>query len=109
MKTLTHLQHEKLIISLIKDDLINYKLVHSLNDLGLNAYTYFLHLSESIFELMGFDESKRSDALFERYTKRLSAVKAINLAAQNNALEKLAKEIYNDLLTKCAIIRDKVN
>lgn len=84
------------IISLIKDDLINYKLVSSLNDMGLDAHNYFLHLSETIFELMGFGKDT-SDDIFESYMKYLKKVKRLNIKRSHVSLDALAKKIYEDL------------
>lgn len=42
-----------LIFSLIKDNLINRKLVNSLNDIRLTADDYRLNLSDTIFKLIG--------------------------------------------------------
>ena len=59
---------KKLIISLIKDDLINAKLVNRLNEIGLCADDYFLHLSDTIFKLMGFEDDEETETIYERYT-----------------------------------------
>ena len=61
------MKNKQLILSLIKDDLVNAKLVYSLNALGLNASSYFLHLSETVFQLLKIKEDERSDELYERY------------------------------------------
>lgn len=57
---------EKLILSLIKDDLINVKLVNGLNEAGLNADNYYLHLSDTIFKLMGFGDDEEAETIYER-------------------------------------------
>jgi hypothetical protein len=89
------------IISLIRDDLINYKLVSSLNDLGLNAHDYFLRLSETIFELVGIDE-RESDTIFESYLLQLKKVKKLPLKKSAAGLDLLAASIYKDLLMKAS-------
>lgn|GEM_PF-6801317 len=56
---LDFMENKKLILSLIKNDPINSKLVYGLSDLGFDAGCYFLHLSETIFSLTGLDGSER--------------------------------------------------
>jgi hypothetical protein len=93
------MQSEKLIISLIKDDLINSKLVNGLNQLGLCAGDYHLNLSETIFGLMGIDGAD-SDKLLDYYINLTSASQDIdlsNIAERGAALENLAYSIYSNL------------
>ena len=91
---------QKLILSLIKDNLINTKLVNGLNAMGLDASSYSLHLSETIFELMGFEDSKRSDQVFEYYLELVEKVNDINIAQSHDALDLLTTEIYGELLIR---------
>ncbi len=93
----TKLSNQKLIVSLIKSDLINYKLVSGLNDLGLQAHDYLLYLSEFIFDLMEFPESEQSEQTFEQYLQRLQEVKDISIKNNHEPLDTLALDIYNDL------------
>lgn len=96
---MTNLKKQKLILSLIKDNLINTKLVNGLNAMGLDASTYSLHLSETIFELMGFRDNKKSDQVFEYYLELVEKVNAINISQSHEALDLLTTEIYGELLT----------
>lgn len=57
------LQKEKLVISLIKDDLINLKLIYGLRDLGIDTNEYYLHASDTVFELLGFNQLPITDKL----------------------------------------------
>jgi hypothetical protein len=93
------MQTEQLIISLIKDDLINSKLVSGLNQLGLCAGDYHLNLSEAIFGLMGIDGAD-SDKLLDYYINLTAASQGIdlsNIAERGAALENLAYHIYGAL------------
>jgi hypothetical protein len=95
------MQTEQLIISLIKDDLINNKLVNGLNQLGLCASDYHLHLSETIFSLMGIDSSADDDKLLDYYIQLSSAIQSVNLSditGRDAIAEKLARAIYSELL-----------
>lgn len=92
------MKQEKLILSLIKDDLINTKLVDGLGSLGLESADYYLYVSDIIFELMGFDECKRCEDIYEKYLKLLEKSKDLDIKNKDQAFEKLAKEIYKELL-----------
>jgi hypothetical protein len=90
----------KLIISLIKDDLINSKLVNSLSQIGLNASDYHLHLSNTIFKLMGFNNDQRSDQVFALYLELSKKAIQINISESPAALDDLALEIFQMLPKK---------
>ena len=92
--------HKQLILSLIKDDLINSKLVNSLTDIGLNADDYLLHLSDTIFKLMGFEESRETEATFEYYLDLTNRAKHIDILNSRLQFDGLALEIYNELLLR---------
>jgi hypothetical protein len=88
----------ELIKSLIRDDLINTKLVYGLGDMGLNTDNYLLHLSEAVFDLMGFDTTKQTDGLTERYIEMTKRSKQIDADEMHCQLENLAEEIHAELL-----------
>ena len=89
-----------LILSLIKDDLINSKLVNSLNDIGLNADDYLLNLSSTIFKLMGFAETRESEKVFEHYLDLTNKAKQLDIAKSRERFDALALEIYAELLLR---------
>ncbi|HEY9009340.1 MAG TPA: hypothetical protein VIM75_24555 [Ohtaekwangia sp.] len=97
------MQTEQLIISLIKDDLINHKLVSGLNRLGLNASDYHLHLSETIFRLMGIDTYAEDEKLQDRYIELTSTVEHVDLTkitGRTIMLDTLVRNIYNELFRR---------
>ena len=91
------MKDKKLIISLIQDDLVNSKLVLGLNELGINASDYFLNLSDTIFKLMKFSDSKAEEEIYEHYLKLTKKVKHIDITESRNNLNNLAHEIYKEL------------
>lgn len=93
------MEKKELIISLIKDDLVNDKLVNGLIEIGLNPGDYFLHLSEIIFKLIGFEDSMMTDEIFNHYLRFSQKAKHIDISNGSGQLERLANEIYADLLT----------
>lgn len=88
---------KKLILSLIKDDLINSKLTIGLDKLGLQPELYLLGLSDTVFMLLGIKDNERGEELFERYLELRQKVEAIDLVKSYDALDRLALDIYNDL------------
>jgi hypothetical protein len=85
---------KNLILSLIKDDLINSKLLRGLNKAGLDADKYCLFLSGTIFDLLGYPNSERSDEIFSKYIKLTEQSDKIDIKETPNTLDGLAKEIY---------------
>lgn len=88
---------KKLIVSLIKDDLVNRKLLIGLNDLGLRPTNYYLNLGDTIFSLMGFTDNRKSEKVFEQYIDLTEKAKYLNLTESPLQLDNLADEIYNEL------------
>jgi hypothetical protein len=91
---------EKLILSLIKDDLINSSLIQNLHKIGLYSDCYYLHLSTTIFELMGFEENKETEEIYDRYLEMSEKAVLIDITESNKWMEKLAVEIYEELVLK---------
>lgn len=91
---------KKLILSLIKDDLINSKLIRGLNRTGLQADNYCLFLSGTIFDLLGYPNTHQSDEIFSEYIKLTEQSDHIDIGETPNALDGLANEIYSFLIKK---------
>ncbi len=86
--------NKELLLSLIKDDLINSKLVYGLNDLGMDSSAYFVNLSSTVFKLMGFENSLRSEALYEEYIALSKEAKHIDISESMRPLDELVLKIY---------------
>jgi hypothetical protein len=86
---------KQLLISLIKDDLIHTKLINGLDALGLEALDYHIHLSETIFELLGFPDN--SDDAFEFYLSELKRARRLSIRINREAFDVLALTIYTEL------------
>lgn len=97
MKTI---DRKKLIVSLIKDDLINSKLINGLSDLGLDSGSYHLHLGDTVFNLMGFKEGEESDKIYERYLELTKKAMLIDISEPGRALDDLALQIYYEISAK---------
>ncbi len=93
--------NKDLIVSLIKDDLINNKLVSGLTDLGLCAGDYHLNLSETILNLIGLETE--DDAVHDLYfnlTQKSNTLNFSDIATREQQLTKLATQIYIELLRR---------
>lgn len=90
-------KEKELILSLIKDDLVNHKLLLGLDALGLRATDYYLNISDTIFSLMGFPENSDSDRVYELYLDLAKKAKFLNISESENQLDQLAQEIYMEL------------
>lgn len=86
---------KELILSLIKDDLVNVRLVHGLEKLGLDSGDYYLHLSETIFKLIGITAD--DEDFFEEYMDECKTVNNIDIFKHPELLNSLALSLYNKL------------
>lgn len=91
---------KKLILSLIKDDLINSKLLRGLAKAGLDADRYCLFLSGTIFDLLGYPNTERSDEIFSEYIKLTEQSDQVDIRETPNTLDGLANDIYKFLIKK---------
>ncbi|MBL7884647.1 MAG: hypothetical protein JNL69_11305 [Bacteroidia bacterium] len=91
---------KKLILSLIKDSLINAKLVNGLNEMGLNADNYFLHLNDTVFNLMGYDDNEETEQIFELFVELSKRAMFIDISQSHKPLDDLALQIYIELSTR---------
>jgi hypothetical protein len=93
------LDKKELVIRLIKDNLINLKLVSGLNHLGLIADDYYLHLGDTIFKIMGFEACEQNDLIFETvFMGNSEKVTQIAISGSPDELDLLSIEIYRELL-----------
>jgi tRNA G18 (ribose-2'-O)-methylase SpoU len=88
--------NKKIILSLIKDDLLSTRLVLGLEALGLDAGKYYLHLSETIFLIMGIED----EGLYKKYIEKSRTVMWIDVAKQPERLDKLVGKLYKMLERK---------
>lgn len=89
---------KKLILSLIRDNLVNTKLLLGLDGLGFETGHYSLYLGETIFRLMGLEEKGLNEDLYEHYLEIQQRVKFIDIKESFEQLDALALDIYNELL-----------
>lgn len=90
---------EQLVINLIKDDLVHYKLANGLVELGLNPREYLVSLHETIFWLMGFKEEQMTDQLIDSYFLSTEKIVDMHVSSNQVELDVLARDIYTGLKT----------
>lgn len=91
------MNNEKLILTLIKSDIRNNKLVLGLNELGLLSDGYFTDLGYTIMNLMGFEE--RDDALYQIYDRFMDDLLDKDIT-DKEVLNDLALNLYASLLAE---------
>lgn len=92
------INEKNLIISLIKDNLVSTRLISGLAALGLDPVYYDLHLSTTIFNLIGIRED--DDELFEEYLELCKQVIQLDIFEYPELLDSSAHGIYNRLISK---------
>jgi len=90
---------KELIIRLIKEELRNKRLMHSLEELGFDCTFFTLNISRVVLELAGFNEitDEMQDWYFQQIEKALVEITFWNL---NEKLDKWVLTIYVELLEK---------
>jgi hypothetical protein len=89
--------NKQLILSLIRDDLINLRLIHGLHHIGIDASIYMLHLGETILDLLDYPDSLETDAVYDEYYKQTQRASDIDISQSHAPLDGLAQEIYDML------------
>jgi hypothetical protein len=89
------IKRKSLVLSLIKDDLINLKLIYSLNALGLSADGYTLYAGATIINLMKIKApGLQWEQIHEGYLELTRKVIQIDIQESPFLLDALSEEIY---------------
>ena len=92
------MDQQELIITLIKDHLVNDRLIQGLNSLGFYSEDYHLHLSDIIFKLIGIGDEQ--DELFEVYLNWCTKISQTEIFKNEKLLDDYAREIYLVLMAE---------
>lgn len=97
----TLITRKDLLITLLRDHLVSYRLVQGLTKIGLDPLHYNLNLGETIFTIMGFGNSAEEEKLYEEFLnwseKALLVEFTIN---EYEPLDELCRDIYRKLKTE---------
>lgn len=96
--------NEEIIIRLLKDHLVQTRLLHGLGQLGLCPDNYYLHLSDTIFKMMGI--SDECDELFQVYLDWCTKMSQTEVFSDQRLLDDYAREIYAVLLVESDFARN---
>lgn len=98
---------KELIISLIKDDLTYTWLIRGMEKLGFNLDQCYLNLSETIFQLVGFQKDEYEERVFEQYLNLSEKVLSINILEHPEKLTAMANKIYGKLTAEKKLQKQK--
>lgn len=88
--------NQEIIIRLLKDHLVHTRLISGLDALGLCPDNYYLHLSDTIFKMIGISDEK--EELYEAYMNWCTKISQTEVFTDQKLLDEYATEIYNVLL-----------
>ena len=91
-KTLTC--NKLIITNLIKQDLINWKMIHSLQKVQVRADDYQFDIGSIIFEMMNLEDRKDVDEIFEKYVEMSKPILKLPASQSNKKNDLLASKIY---------------
>lgn len=87
------------IISLIRNDLINNRLISGMNNLGLEADDYLLSLNDLVFELLKLEDTDEiRERFYDLYIHLMSDIVNYNAEDWQSELNELSRKIYNKLI-----------
>lgn len=95
----TKLTEQQLVQAMIRDDLVNYRLLNGLHELGLVTELYFLKMSQTVFDYLGIQGQVDYDGNYARYEEMKEEVMAFDLSREMDRVNQLAEKIYRELLT----------
>lgn len=100
---MTLMKTKSLVLSNIKDDLINTKLVDTLNDLGMQADHFRLRASVTIFNLMKIKTvPDRWEKIHDEYLDKTRKILQIDTEESPRLVDILVQEIYDFLKQRSA-------
>ena len=93
----------KLILSLIKADMKNYKLIEGLNDAGALMENFYSDLDLVVMSLMEIRENHMEE-MYKVYDMHFNHLKKISVEEFCQNLPDIAMRLYRDLLTKKRVL-----
>jgi hypothetical protein len=97
----------EIILSLIKDDLVNSRLMSILHKAGLNPTNYCLNLKDTIFKLAGL--SGKRESILSHYNDAIQIVSDVDIFSYPEILDRVAESIYKELTIKLSVFNEECN
>ncbi|WP_430404243.1 hypothetical protein [Fluviicola sp.] len=85
------------ILNLIKQDLINWKMINLLHKMQIRADDYQLDIGSIIFEIMKLNNREDVDEVFEEYVEMSRPMLKLIVGQSDRKIDILASKIYNYL------------
>ena len=86
-----------IITNLIKQDLINWKMINLLQKMQIRADDYQLDIGSIIFEIMDLNNRENVDEIFEKYVEMSRPMLKLIVGHSNRRIDVLAYKIYDYL------------
>lgn len=86
-----------IVTNLIKQDLINWKMINLLQKTQIHADAYQLDIGSIIFEIMDLDNRENVDEIFEKYVEMSKPMLKLIVGQSNRKIDMLASKIYDYL------------
>ncbi|WP_300667002.1 hypothetical protein [Fluviicola sp.] len=86
-----------IVINLIKQDLVNWKMINLLQRMQIRADDYQLNIDSVIFEIMDLDNRENVDEIFEKYVEMSKPMLKLTIGQSNRKIDALAVKIYDYL------------
>ncbi len=91
------MNNRKQIVTLIESEIVNSKLVFTLNKIGIDASDYLTDISQVIFIQIGIRKENQTEELYKRYFTLIKQVDYLDLRIRGEK-EKLISKIYDFLI-----------
>jgi len=92
---------KEIVLLLLRDDLVNTKLVDALCKMEFSAEVFYLNTSSVIFRLMGIDlDNPDNEPIYKEYLKRCSAAIYVKMKGNQSTFDEMAQELYDFLMFK---------
>jgi len=89
--------NKTIIINLIKQDLVNWKMINLLQKMQVRADDYQLDIGSIIFEIMDLSNRENVDEIFDKYVEMSRPVLKLIVGQSNREIDALAAKIYDYL------------
>lgn len=86
------------VLILIEDNVVNLKLISTLEDLGIDASLYNLNSPSVVFELLELEFFENRDYLYKKYFDLLEKGKSIDFITSKVELRLFVLNVYDELL-----------
>ncbi|MND90725.1 hypothetical protein D3C87_02580 [compost metagenome] len=86
-----------IVTNLIKQDLINWKMINLLQNIQVRADDYQLDIGSIIFEMMNLNDREDVDEIFENYVEMSRPILKLIVGQSNRKIDLLAAKIYDYL------------